>query len=257
MSTIEQPVGLQPVIPGFLGIADPPVFASFEEERRHRKERLVLGLHVLAKLDMDEGLGGHVTVRDPEHLDRFWVNPFGPAFRKVEIDDLLLVTHDGDILEGTGVINPAGYNIHSAIHRARPDVIACAHSHTTHGKAICSLGVKLLPLTQTAAAFFESHAVLDHYPEQDMGQHIADALGPHKAIILANHGLLTVGASLDSCIWWLVSMERQAGVQLAAMAAGEVRPLPDHVARRIAAGGGSESLGWLTFQSLIESLDLV
>lgn len=237
----------------FLGVA-PSAPRSLDDERAHRQAMLVAGLRILAASDMEEGVAGHVTARDPEHEDRFWVNPFGAYFGTIEVDDLLLVDHAGRVLHGNGIVNPAGYDIHSAVHRARPDVVACAHTHASHGMALSCLGETLLPLTQTAAAFFEDHVLLDHYPDADTGVTIASALGTTKAAILAHHGLLTVGRSVESCIWWFVSFERQARVQLLAQAAGTVRTLPEDTARRIAAGSGSETVGVLSFGSLLQRL---
>jgi ribulose-5-phosphate 4-epimerase/fuculose-1-phosphate aldolase len=172
------------------------------------------------------------------------------------VQDLLLVDHDGNVLEGDGIVNPAGYEIHSAVHRARPDVIGCAHTHTEHGMALSSLGTKLLPLTQTAAAFFEDHELLDEYPTEEVGRRVAAALGSGKAMILAHHGLLTVGASVESCVWWFVTMEQQARVQLLAAAAGGGRSLPDPIARKIAQGTGSETIAVLSFGALLQRFRL-
>src|ERR1700722_19189706 len=142
----------------------PRHFLSLDEERSARKATLIAGLRVLSALGLDEGVAGHVTARDPEHANRFWVNPFGKYFGRLTVGDLLLVDHDGDVLEGEGIVNPAGYEIHSAVHRARPDVVACAHTHSVHGMALSSLGTKLLPLTKTAAAFFEDQGLLAEDP---------------------------------------------------------------------------------------------
>lgn len=256
MTTVDAPMasaGDLAIQAGF-GVR-PPTFDSVEGERQHRKEMLVAGFHIIAMMEMEEGFAGHVTARDPEHPDRFWVNPFGKYFGLLTVDDLLLVDHDGTVLEGEGIINPAGYAIHTAVHQARPDAVGCAHAHAPHGMALSALGVGLLPLTQTSTAFFEDHAVLDHYPEDDMGGNIARALGPNKAVILAHHGCLTVGATVESTIWWFVSMERQARVQLLAMAAGDPRYLPDHVARKVGAGAGSETAGWMSFGALHQRLE--
>jgi ribulose-5-phosphate 4-epimerase/fuculose-1-phosphate aldolase len=231
-------------------------FATYDEERQYRKSSLVAGLRVLSALGFDEGVAGHVTARDPESPDRFWVNPFGRYFGRVTVEDLLLVDHDGNVLAGDGIVNPAGYEIHSAVHRARPDVIGCAHTHAENGMALSSLGTKLLPLTQTAAAFFEDHELLDEYPTEDVGRRVADALGACKAVILAHHGLLTVGGSVESCVWWFVTMEQQARVQLLASAAGGGRCLPEAIARKISQGTGSETIAVLSFNALVQRFGL-
>src|SRR5688572_3211802 len=96
---------------------------SVAQERRHRQQRLAAALRIFAKFGYDEGAGGHLTARDPQWADRFWVNPFGRSFARLRVSDLILVDHAGQVVEGEGTVNPAGYAIHSQIHAARPDVI--------------------------------------------------------------------------------------------------------------------------------------
>src|SRR5213078_2007931 len=114
--------------------------------------------------------------------------------------------------------------IHSQVHAARPDVVAAAHAHSVHGKSWSSLRRPLDPLTQDACAFYGDHAVFADYTgvvlDHEEGARIADALGGNKAAILANHGLLTVGQSVDEAAWWFITMERSCQAQLLAEAAG-------------------------------------
>src|ERR1700712_2825906 len=114
--------------------------ATIEEERLHRKRRLAASYRIFAQKGYDLSLAGHITVRDPEFEDRFWVAPIGPWFGHIRVSDLVLVDHDGNILAGQGPINQAGFMIHSEIHKARPDVISAAHSHSIYGKAWWALG---------------------------------------------------------------------------------------------------------------------
>jgi ribulose-5-phosphate 4-epimerase/fuculose-1-phosphate aldolase len=125
---------------------------TVEAERLHRKQRLAAAFRLWAKLGYDEGPAGHITARDPELLDHFWVNPFGRHFSMISVSDLLLVNHHGEVVEGTDVVNRAAFAIHSQIHQARPDVISAAHCHSMHGKAWSSLGRLLDPITQDACA---------------------------------------------------------------------------------------------------------
>src|SRR5579863_9439434 len=118
-----------------LSVPGPPKFASVEEERRHRKERLAASFRLFSKFGFDEGVTGHITARDPERPDHFWVNPFGVHFSQIRVSDLILVNHAGDVVEGDHEVNLAAFAIHSRIHAARPDVIAAAHSHSLNGKA--------------------------------------------------------------------------------------------------------------------------
>src|SRR5947209_18335735 len=111
-----------------------------EEERRRRKERLAGGFRVLAALGLAEGVAGHLTARDPEEVDTFWVNPFGLGFDRVRVSDLLRVNAEGEVVEGTGPLNVSAFAIHAAVHAARPDVVAAAHCHPLYGKAWSAVG---------------------------------------------------------------------------------------------------------------------
>lgn len=241
------------------GIAPPPTHRSYDEARRHRKQMLAAALRVFAQQGYDEGIAGHITVRDPEDPRCFWVNPFGIPFALIRASDLILVADDGTVVEGDYDVNRAAFAIHSQIHQARPDVIAAAHSHSPAGKAFSTLGRLLDPITQDACQFFEDHAVFDHYSgvvlDLDEGRQIADTLGDRKALILQNHGLLTVGRSVEEALYWFVAMERCALAQLRAEAVGT----PIHIAPEAAyrAGGGRARAdnairGWFSGQAMFQ-----
>jgi ribulose-5-phosphate 4-epimerase/fuculose-1-phosphate aldolase len=234
----------------------PPTFTSPAEQRVHAKQHLAAAFRVWARLGYDEGIAGHITVRDPERADHFWVNPFGMHFAHIRTSDLLLVNHDGDVVEGTWPVNRAAFAIHSAIHRARPEVNAAAHCHSVHGKAFSALGRLLDPLTQDACAFYEDHALFDDYTgvvvEVSEGERIAAALGSHKAAILRNHGLLTVGETVDAAAWWFIAMDRTCHAQLLADAAGTTVKIDHPNAKLTHSQIGSEVAGWYSFQPMYE-----
>lgn len=140
-------------------IPQPPTFTAIEDERRHRKQRLAAAFRLFSRFGFDEGIAGHITARDPEHLDHFWVNAFGMHFGLIRASDLILVNHQGQVVEGNKPVNEAAFAIHSQIHVTRPDVIAAAHSHSVYGKSWSSLGRLLDPLTQDACAFYEDHSL--------------------------------------------------------------------------------------------------
>src|SRR6266513_5594948 len=98
----------------------PPTFATFAEERRHRKERLAASFRLFARFGFDEGVAGHITARDPERPDCFWVNPFGVHFGHVRVSDLILVDEAGEVIEGAYPVNTSAFAIHSRVHAARP-----------------------------------------------------------------------------------------------------------------------------------------
>jgi ribulose-5-phosphate 4-epimerase/fuculose-1-phosphate aldolase len=232
----------------------PPTFKSAGEERLHRKQRLAAAFRLFAKFGFDEGVAGHITARDPEKQDHFWVNPFGIDFSQIRVSDLVLVDHKGEVVEGEYPVNVAAFAIHSSIHAARPDCMAAAHAHSIYGKSWSALGRQLDPITQDACAFYEDHGVFDSYTgvvyDPVEGRRIADALGQYKAVILRNHGLLTVGRTIDEAAWWFITMERSCQAQLLASAAGELRLIEHENAELTRQQVGSALAGWFQFQPL-------
>ncbi|MBD2292111.1 class II aldolase/adducin family protein [Anabaena sphaerica FACHB-251] len=238
--------------------ANPPKFERVEDERLHRKQRLAAAFRLFARYGFDEGIAGHITVRDPEFDDCFWVNPLGMYFGHIRVSDLLLVNDKGEVVQGNRPVNGAAFAIHSRIHQARPDVNAAAHAHSLYGKSWSSLGRLLDPITQDACAFYEDHALFDDYTgvvyETKEGDRIAATLGDKKAIILRNHGLLTVGHTVDETIWWFIAMDRCCQAQLMAEAAGKPILIDPKTARFTYGQVGSHALGWFSFQSLYEMI---
>lgn len=239
-------------------IPKPPQFTSFEEERHSRKQHLVAACRVFAQLGFVFGVAGHISVRDPEHLDCFWITPLGKHFSLVRRSDLIKVNHHGEILEGNQRISPEMFAIHSRIHETRPDVIAVAHAHPVYGTSWCSLGRLLDPISQNACAFYEDHSLFTNFSglirDCAEGQRLAEALGDNKAVILLNHGLLTVGHSVDEAAWWLISMERCCQSQLMAEAVGNPILIDPDIARLTRSQVGKHESGWLCFQPYYEMI---
>jgi ribulose-5-phosphate 4-epimerase/fuculose-1-phosphate aldolase len=236
-----------------------PKFDNVENQRRHRKQRLAAAFRLFGQFGFDEGVAGHITARDPELLDHFWVNPLGMNFKHIRVKDLLLVNDRGEVVDGNWPLNAAAFAIHSQIHAARPDVVAAAHAHSVHGKAWSSLRRPLDPLTQDACAFYGDHAVYENYGgvvyDVEEGKRIAEALGENKALILSNHGLLTVGqTSVDEAAWWFITMERTCQAQLLAEAAGTPVLIDADQAEKTAKQVGHKMAGWRAFQALYDWL---
>ena len=232
----------------------PPTFDTPAAERLHRKQRLAAAFRLFAKFGYDEGVAGHITCRDPEHPDTFWVNPFGFDFSRISVSTLIRVDHHGQTVEGDYPANTAAFVIHSRVHAARPDAVAAAHSHSMHGKAFSTLGKLLDPITQDACAFYGDHGLYSDFGgvavELDEGQRIAAALGAHKAVILQNHGLLTVGGSVDAAAWWFITLDRSCRAELLARGAGEPKLIRDDAAKQALMLTGNPIAGWFQFQPL-------
>lgn len=236
----------------------PPVFTSVADERHYRKVRLAAGLRIFSRAGFDEGVAGHLTVRDPEFPDTFWLNPFGMSFSMVRASDLIRLDHAGNVVEGIYPANGAAFAIHSAVHEARADVIAAAHTHSVHGKSFSSLGIPLEMITQDVCAFYRDQSLYAEFSgaafDPAEGKKIAQALGDAKACILQNHGLLTGGGSVDSAVWWFMTMERSCQAQLMAMAAGPRKIISNEAAKYTYDIVGSEFAGWFNAQPLFDRI---
>src|SRR3954449_12870882 len=231
---------------------------TIEEERLFRKQRLAGAFRLFGKFGFDEGVAGHITARDPEHPDMFWVNPFGRSFKQIRVSDLILVNHEGEVVEGSAPVNQAAFAIHSQVHAARPDVIAAAHSHSIYGKSWSALGKLLDPITQDACAFYGDHALFDDFTgvvlDTEEGKRLAHALGEKKAVILRNHGLLTVGNCVDAAVWSFITMERTCQAQLLAEAAGTPVLIDPDMARKTYKQVGSPVACYHAFQPLYDMI---
>lgn len=123
-------------------------FATVTEHRRHVKQRLAAALRLFGREGFGEGISGHISVRDPQYTDQFWVNPFGVSFNRVTVADLIRVDLEGRVVAGSRKVNPSAFVIHAAIHQQYPDLHAIAHAHTPYSRALGSLGGCWSPSTR-------------------------------------------------------------------------------------------------------------
>jgi ribulose-5-phosphate 4-epimerase/fuculose-1-phosphate aldolase len=238
----------------------PPTFASPRAERAHRKQRLAGACRILARFGYDHWVAGHLSVRDPEHHDRFWVNPLGVSWRRIRASDLCQVDFAGQVLEGERPVNGAAFAIHSEIHRGRENVVAVVHAHTRYGRAWAATGRELEPISQDHCAFYGDHAVFDDFTgavyDPLESRRFSTALGAKKALILQNHGLLTVGETIDEAAFWMHLLERCAETMLLVSALQQRDGRPPYIAlsREVAAHTrkqvGEALHGWRGFQPL-------
>ncbi|MGI9609623.1 MAG: class II aldolase/adducin family protein [Acidimicrobiia bacterium] len=255
MSTTEKPPGFEDSAfeKAAVSIDLPPSFDTVAEEREYRKVRLAGALRIIGSLGFAEGVAGHITARDPEHTDHFWVNPFGKSFRQMTVSDLILVNPDGDVVSGTRPVNAAAYAIPNAIHTARPEVVCAVHTHSIYGKAFASTNLDLKMLSQDACMFYNDWvrhregggAIVVDLAESSR---MAEALIGKKALIHQNHGLITVGETVDEAAWWFMALERACQVQMIAEAGGEVTEVPAESAQFSYDQSGFPLAGWFQFQ---------
>lgn len=230
----------------------PPVFETVEQERAHRKHTLAAAFRIFGKLGYDEGVMGHISVRDPEFPQRFWMNPFGLSFNLITADDLLLIDLEGELIEGHGCPHPGGIPLHSAIYSVRADIESIAHVHSLYGRTWTTNGRLIPPASAESAVFFGKHAIFDSHANGE-GDLLAQALEGNRALLLKNHGLLTVGKSVDETAYLFISLEKVCQSQIAAESMGSTLTM-DEVHARAAAERFGPYNGWLNFQPLYQSI---
>jgi ribulose-5-phosphate 4-epimerase/fuculose-1-phosphate aldolase len=229
---------------------------DLEAERAHRKRQLAAGFRIFGRFGLTEGTAGHLTVRDPIEPETFWAAPYGQHFSLVKVSDLLRTDADGRVYEGSGEAHPAALVIHGAIHDLRPDVMAAGHAHSDYGRAMAATDLRIQPVSQDACAFYGDVAYDEHFAgvilSREEGVRVATVLGAKKSMILRNHGLLTVGGTVEEMVWWFLALEKVCKVQLAAQAAAPLRLLDDATASATGAPNGAPMAGLLHARPVFE-----
>ena len=242
-----------------------PLRASVPEAEWQARLDLAACYRLCEGYGMSDMIYTHITARVPGSPGHFLINPNGMLFGEITASSLLKVSVDGDILYKPDLpygLHPAGFTIHSAIYRARPDAMAAMHTHTIAGMAVSSLKCGLLPLTQTSHRFYARMAYHDfNGPERDPGERekLAQHLGSYDVMMLRNHGLLTVGPSVQEAFNRMYGLERSCQAQLAAMACNtELNVLPDEVVEKSTAMYAPNTVrpyGLLEWHGLLRLLD--
>ncbi|MEM1332432.1 MAG: class II aldolase/adducin family protein [Actinomycetota bacterium] len=229
-----------------------------EAERLHRRRMCAIGYRIFGAMRWGQLGDGHISARDPERTDHFWLLDWGVPFREATVDQLVLVGPDGSVTDEHGEprgVNTAGYHIHAPLLAARPDVVSAAHTHTAFGTPWSANVEPFRALNQESCAFVFDQAMFDDEEVEilstDGGKRIAAALGDAKLCTLRNHGLLTVGATVESAVGWFVMAERVAEVHVKAP---NGRPISDESATLAATSLAPDEVGWRVFQWLQRDL---
>jgi L-fuculose-phosphate aldolase len=197
------------------------------------RQKLALTCRALFDAGHDSGLAGQITAR-AEEPGTYYTQQLGLGFDEITEGNLLLVDEDLNVLGGAGMPNPAN-RFHSWIYRARPDVQCIVHTHAFHVAALSMLEVPLIVSHMDTTPLYDDCAFLAEWPGvpvgNEEGEIISAALGDKKAILLAHHGHVIAGASIEEACSLGILIERTAKLQLAAMAAGTVKELPEQLAR--------------------------
>lgn len=198
--------------------------ASKEHESR---QQLAACYRVFDHLGWTELIYNHITLRVPGEEGAFLINPYGLHFSEITASSLVKIDIDGNRLDdSTAPINPAGFVQHAAFHRALPDVHCVMHTHTTAGMAVASLESGL-SITNFYAALLAGqvgiHAFEGITTRPDEGPRLIASLGNKHAMILRNHGLLAIGATVPEAFLRLWLLQRACEVQIAAR--GQLHPI--------------------------------
>ena len=244
--------------PAFPGVEPLDAVRDVEAERAHRLRMCALGYRIFGASRWGQLGDGHISARDPERTDHFWVLDWGVPFRAATVGDLVRVGPDGAVTDADGrprAVNTAGFHIHAPLLGARPDVVSAAHTHTGFGTPWSANVAPFRALSQESCAFVGDQALFDDEEVEVLttagGERIAAALGGAKLCILRNHGLLTVGRSVEAAVGWFVMAERVAEVHVKAP---DGRPISDAAAAVAAAALAPDHVGWRVFQWLVRDL---
>jgi L-fuculose-phosphate aldolase len=203
------------------------------ESQLTTRQKLALTCRALFDGGHDSGLAGQITAR-AEADGTYYTQRLGLGFDEITEGNLLLVDEDLNVLDGDGIANPAN-RFHSWIYRARPDVQCIVHTHAFHVAALSMLEVPLIVSHMDTTPLYDDCAFLAKWPGvpvgNEEGEIISAALGDKKAVLLAHHGQVVAGTSIEEACSLSILIERAAKLQLAAMAAGTVQELPEELAR--------------------------
>jgi L-fuculose-phosphate aldolase len=191
------------------------------------REKIALACRMLAEEGHARGLAGQVSIR-AEPRETFWTTSFGTGFAETRVSNLLRMDSEMKVLEGEGMLNPA-IRFHLWVYGARPQTNCIIHTHPPHASALSMVGEPLIVSHMDAMMFYEDCAYLPNWPgvpvANEEGRIIAEALGEKRSILLAHHGLLTTGKTVEEAIYLAVLLEQAAQLQLRACAVGEFRPV--------------------------------
>jgi len=178
---------------------------------------------LVARFGMDDLVYNHISMRVPGHDDQFLINPYGLMYDEITASNLVRIDTGGSKIDGSPYdVNRAGFVIHAAIHKGRHDAACVLHTHSDAALAVSAQADGLLPLSQFAMQFYRRQAFHDYEGvalDLDEQSRLVRDLGPHKVMVMRNHGLLTVGRTPGEAFMLQYYFERAARVQLKMQAA--------------------------------------
>jgi L-ribulose-5-phosphate 4-epimerase len=188
------------------------------------KQKLILAGKVLVAEGQDDFTRGHISMRLPDDPSLFFMKPHSVGLDELTMENILTIDLDGNVVAGASRRHSEVY-IHSEIFKARPDVHSVIHTHPPYSVALSASGRPLRCYSQPSVLFFEALGVYSDtialIRTHAMGKGVATALGRHRAVLLKNHGVAVVGASIEEAVIAVIMLENAAMVQMLAEAAGD------------------------------------
>ena len=194
------------------------------------KENLSLAYKILAKLGYDDHTYTHLSARDPNNPNAFYINPFGLRFNEIEPETLIKVSLDGKVLEGQEYqYNKTGYIIHGSIYTHRPDIQAIFHLHTPDTLAVSALEEGLLPISQWALHFYNKISYHDYDSlalDDHQGNKLIQDLDKNYVALLRNHGFITAGRTIQEAMFYTHHLQKACETQCKILAMGKKYIIP-------------------------------
>jgi ribulose-5-phosphate 4-epimerase/fuculose-1-phosphate aldolase len=247
-------------------VREAPLSQTFDKAEWDLRVKLAAAYRLVDHFGWTEQIYGHLTARVPGPEEHFLINPWGLNYDEVTASNLVKIDVDGNEVGHSGhPVNFAGFIIHSAIHMTRSqENLVVMHTHTRAGMAIAAIKEGLQPISMFSTVFHNRIGYHDYegaslYPDER--ERIVASLGPHKALILKNHGLLVVGRTVADCFLRLYRLERACQIQVDAAAAGTLALIPPAVADRSSndldsyQGMQDKPEGEIEFAALMRKLD--
>ncbi len=201
----------------------------WELEGRDLRARIATACRVLAMEGHVDITQGHVSARHPG-TDFYWIKASGLGLDEVTPDDVVLVDLDGNKVWGQGRPHNE-LPIHAEIYRARPDVMAVVHTHPPYATAFAASDIPLRPVSHEGALFWPDLPrftfTTDLVLTREQGEALAKTLGTARAVLLRNHGIVTVGSSVEEAALLAIQLERAAKLQILAACLGPYAWTPD------------------------------
>lgn len=238
--------------------------SSMPPEEWRAREDLAACYRLCVHYRMTDMIYNHISLRVPGRHDQFLINAFGLLYEEVTASNLVKVDIDGNVVDDIPLeVNPAGFVIHAAIHKARPEVACVFHTHTRAGVAISAQEQGLRPISQHAMRFFNRvgyHNYEGIALDLDEQERLVRDLGQHNVLILRNHGLLTTGGSVREAFELMYYLELACQIQLDATAGGERLVYPpedvcEHAARQFEDSNSFiKNRDWLALRRMLDRI---